>query len=201
MAAPPTVVIKVGGSLLGWTEFPARLRAYLDDSASDRILLIVGGGRAADFVRELDSVHGIGEKRSHGLALRALDLTAHAAAALVPGLTVVTRPDDRFRAWERGLVPVLAPRWFLENVDRPSGTPLPESWAVTTDSIAARVAVTLGAEELRLLKSVGLGGVSDRAEAASRGLVDPEFPECSSPLRRLAVVNLRASPPSTDSLG
>ena len=50
---------------------------------------------------------------------------------------------------------MFAPRWFLENIDRVSARPLAESWEVTTDSIAARVAVSLGADELRLLKARG----------------------------------------------
>lgn len=192
-----TVVVKVGGSLLGWDEFPARLRAHLDGSGADRLVLVVGGGRAADFVRELDSVHGIGEKRSHGLALRALDLTAHLVAALVPGLAVVEQTDELTCAWERGQVPVLAPRRFLETVDRLADRPLAESWEVSTDSIAARLAVTLKADELRLLKSVGPVGRHSRAESARVGLVDPAFPSASAPLGRVRVVNLRDNPPTT----
>ena len=197
MSTTPTVVVKVGGSLLGWEEFPARLRDYLDRLGSERIVIVVGGGRAADFIRELDSVHAIGEKRSHGLALRALDLTAHVVAALVPGLAVVERSDELPGAWECGVVPVLSPRWFVENVDRHSTAPLPESWAVTTDSIAARAAVYLGAGELRLLKSVGPGELSSRSEAADAGYVDPAFAEVSAPLGRLTIVNLRGNPPTT----
>lgn len=183
--------------MLGWAEFPARLRAYLDGAGAGPFVLVVGGGRAADFVRELDSVHGIGDKRSHGLALRALDLTAQVVAALVPGLAVVDRIDELSGVWERGRVPVLAPRWYLENLDGRSARPLAESWEVSTDSIAARLAVYLGADELRLLKSVGPGEVRCRAELARVGLIDPAFPTVSAPLNRLCVVNLRDDPPTT----
>jgi aspartokinase-like uncharacterized kinase len=198
MAKP--VVIKVGGSLLVWKEFPDRLRSYLDRARLESPVLIVGGGRAADFVRELDSVHAIGDKRSHWLAIRALDLTAHVIAALVPGLVVVERPEALAEVWHDGLIPVLAPRWFLENVDRRTDDPLSETWETTSDSIAARVAAALGASELRLVKSKGLAGIENRAEAARAGLVDPAFPAASSSIERLAFVNLRANPPTLEFL-
>jgi aspartokinase-like uncharacterized kinase len=194
------VVIKVGGSLLGWKEFPARLTRYLEPLRSERLVLVVGGGRAADFVRALDSEHGIGEKRSHGLALRALDLTAEVLAALVPGLAVVERTDDLTRVRERGLIPVLAPRWFVENVDRVSREPLAESWAVSTDSIAARLAVSRGAVELRLVKSAAPLGLLNRRQAADAGFVDPAFPAVSAAIGRVSVVNLRDDPPTTHRL-
>jgi len=193
-------VIKVGGSLLGWPGFPAALRGHLDGPGGGRSVLVVGGGGAADFVRALDSAHGIGENRSHGLALRALDLTAHAAAAAVPGLRVVDRASRLRGVWGQGLVPVFAPRRFLERVDRRSADPLPATWAVTTDSIAARLAVRLRAGELRLLKSAGLGGLATRAEAARAGFVDPAFPEAAGPVPRVTVVNLRADPPTSERL-
>jgi aspartokinase-like uncharacterized kinase len=119
---------------------------------------------------------------------------------VVAGLVVVERPEEIPEAWERGTIPVLAPRWFIENVDRLARDPLPETWEVTTDSIAARVAVYLGAGELRLVKSAGLVGMRNRAEAARAGFVDPAFPAVSAPLARLAVVNLRADPPTTERL-
>jgi aspartokinase-like uncharacterized kinase len=194
------VVIKVGGSLLGWPEFSRRLRAYLDDLPKEKVVLVVGGGGAADFVRVLDSVHAIGENRSHGLALRALDLTAHVVATLVPGLDVVERPDALAGVWEQGRIPVLTPRWFLENVDPLFDDPLPETWETTTDSIAARLAKALGASELRLLKSAGLERISSRVEAAQARFVDRRFPSASASLVRVTVVNLRSDPPTIEVL-
>lgn len=191
-------VVKVGGSLLPWVEFPGRLRAYLDSMNTQRQVLLVGGGKPADFIRELDSTHGIGEKRSHRLALRSLDLTAYVVNDLVKGLAVVEQPGAFAEVWENGLIPILAPRWLMENLDGQSQDPLPETWTVTSDSIAARIASLVGAKALSLLKSTGLDGKISRRKAADAGIVDPAFPEASSPLHRVAVVNLRANPPTTE---
>ena len=92
------VVVKIGGSLLLWPQFPDRLQAFLEGLGEDRPVLVVGGGRAADFVRELDSLHRIGDKQSHRLALRALDFTASVVASIVPALRVVTETREMAEA-------------------------------------------------------------------------------------------------------
>ncbi|MBX6313928.1 MAG: uridylate kinase [Isosphaeraceae bacterium] len=185
------VVLKVGGSLLDWPDLPRSLRRYLADRQRDRLVLIVGGGRAADWVRDLDRWHGLGEECSHELALRALDLTAYLLAALVPGLEVVTRLEEVAPAWATSLIPILAPRLVLEADDRKSVDPLPHTWEVTTDAIAARIAARLDADELVLLKSTPLPPGTDRAGAARLGLVDPAFGRASRTLRRVTYLNLR----------
>jgi aspartokinase-like uncharacterized kinase len=188
------VVIKVGGSLLDRPGFPARLAAFLGSSSEEPALLVVGGGPVADALRTLDSALGIGEKRSHALALRALDLTAGVVTAVVPGLVVIERPEGMAEARAAGLTPVLAPRWFMENVDRHAPDPLPETWETTTDSIAARVARHVGADGLVLLKSTAPGADLTREAAARAGLVDPAFPAASRGLGLVRLVDLRADP-------
>ena len=47
----------------------------------ERIVLIAGGGPAADMVRGLDRIHGLGDETAHRLALHAMDLTAIVLAA------------------------------------------------------------------------------------------------------------------------
>ncbi len=127
---------------------------------------------------------------AHALALRALDLTAHVFATLVTGVRVVERLEDFEPVWQEGRIPLLAPRRFLDEDDqRPD--PLPHHWDVTTDAIAARLAVRLEARELVLLKSATLPKGTDRRAAARLGLVDPAFPAVSAPLRRVTYLNLR----------
>ena len=189
--ASAPVVVKVGGSLLGWPTLAARLSAYLATRSGDRLVLIVGGGGAADWVRDLDRVHQLGEERSHVLALRALDLTAHALAAICPGLAVFEHPSDFEACWSAGRTPILAPRQLLDEDDRTSPDPLPRSWDITSDSIAARVAFRLGARELVLLKSASPPPGTDLIEAARLGLVDAAFPTTARG-RIVEIINLRA---------
>jgi 5-(aminomethyl)-3-furanmethanol phosphate kinase len=184
------VVVKVGGSLLTWPGLREGLSAYWQSRSDRQPVVIVGGGGAADFIRDLDRIHGLGEDRSHHLALRSLDLTARLVASLMPGLEVIERPDELASVWEAGRIPILAPRRFLEaDADRPD--PLPHTWEATTDSIAARVAGRLGAAELTLLKSAHLPPGTDIAAAARLGLVDPLFPTVARGLRCVTYRNLR----------
>ena len=198
MPPAPCVVIKIGGSLLLSPQFPRRMRTYLDQTRDERQLFIVGGGPATDFIRALDSSHLIGDNQSHHLALRALDLTAHILASLVPGLTLTDRIEDLESLWSSQNVPILAPRNFLQEVDAYSPHPLPETWSVTTDSIAARVASHLEARELRLLKSTSLGPHMSVKHAAASGLVDLAFPVASRDIPRIGFVNFRDDPPTTE---
>jgi aspartokinase-like uncharacterized kinase len=120
-------------------------------------------------------------------------MTAFALESIVPILRVVDRSEDARTLWLSGRVPILAPRRFLDEDDRLSADPLEHSWSVTSDSIAARVAVRLGAVELALLKSAELPPGTDRERAAELGLVDPAFPRVSNVLGRVTFENFRDS--------
>jgi aspartokinase-like uncharacterized kinase len=185
------LVIKVGGSLLDWPGLPLRLASFLEDHRADRPVMIVGGGRVADVVRDLDRIHRLGEERAHALALRALDLSAQVLAGLLPGLAVVDDPSAFEATWSARLFPILTPRRLLETLDALSSDPLPHCWEITTDSIAARIAVLLGAAGLILLKSAPVPPGTTRTDAARLGLVDPAFPEIARPLASVVYLNLR----------
>lgn len=191
MRAP--VVLKVGGSLLDWPGFPTTLESYLQGRRAERLLAVIGGGSITDIVRRLDRLHGLGDERSHHLALRSLDLTAQLLAAMVPSLVVIERFESLGPVWEASKVPLLAPRAFLDEDDAQSSDPLPHNWEVTSDSIAARVADRMESPELVLLKSAPLPPGTDRRVASRLGLVDPVFPEAARRLDRVLYLNLRES--------
>ncbi|SIO66006.1 Amino acid kinase family protein [Singulisphaera sp. GP187] len=190
------VVIKVGGSLLDWPELTEALEQFLQTKRADRLVIVIGGGPVTDVVRALDRTHDLGQERSHALALRSLDLTAHLLAAIVPTLIVVDRIDGLNAVWaDAKLVPILAPRIFLDELDARSAEPIPHTWEATSDSIAARVAVELDSPELVLVKSTALPHGTDRHEAAQLGLVDPLFPSAARRLACVTYLNLRDPQP------
>jgi aspartokinase-like uncharacterized kinase len=75
---------------------------------------------------------------------------------------------------------------------------LPHIWEVTSDSLAARAAYLLGAQELVLLKSIAADGLTLQA-AAEAGLVDSYFPKVLARMPELSVrvVCFRDFPPFT----
>lgn len=187
------VVIKVGGSLFGWQLLPERLGTYLEGRRGQPLVLVPGGGRAADLVRELDALHALGDEPAHRLALHALDFTARLLESMLENLQLVDELDALGDVWQAGRVPVLAPRRFVEQDDRTATQPLPHSWSVTSDSIAARVALVLKASELVLLKSASLPPGTSRTQASRLGVVDPAFPEVAKNVPRVTYLNLRES--------
>ncbi len=141
MAEP--VVVKVGGSLLTWPGLRPRLADWLGRLGTCDVVLVPGGGAAADAVRDLDRVHGLGAEAAHWLAVRAMGLNAHVLAALLPRGRVIVGLAELPAAWAAGVTPVLDCLPVLR-ADEANPDRLPHTWTVTSDAIAARVAARLG---------------------------------------------------------
>jgi len=126
------LVVKLGGSL--HTHVPVLVPIL---RSSPRPLLIVpGGGMYADAVREA----GLDDETSHGKAIEAMDTYGRFVASFgLPVTDTLAVPDH---------TSILLPSSCMRQYD-----PLPHSWDVTSDTIAAWVAATLHGE-LLILKSV-----------------------------------------------
>lgn len=145
------IVVKIGGGVLA---HPDRFEAALDvirEAGRDRRLLIVpGGGPFADTVRDVDRRFRLPDDVTHWMAILAMDQYAHFLHSRLAGSAVVSGPDEIAAALDAGHVPVLAPSGWLRAAD-----PLPHTWDVTSDSIAAWVAGEVGAPRLVLVKPPG----------------------------------------------
>jgi 5-(aminomethyl)-3-furanmethanol phosphate kinase len=178
-------VIKVGGSLGARPAQLRRLMETLASAARRRCLVVVpGGGSFADEVRRADDRFALGDSAAHWMAILAMDQYGYLLARLAPG-AVLARSR---RELTPGQLNVLAPSAWLRRAD-----PLPHSWDVTSDSIAAWIARSLGARRLMLVKHedgfIGPGrGPRKMPEHARRialeglsGVVDPYFGEALDP--------------------
>ena len=185
-------VVKVGGSLLRHQpeaqaeevsagELKDRLLRWLGQQSPAVNVFVAGGGELADVIRRADAAHGLGEKTAHWLCVDALSLTARMLGAIV-NAEVVTRAEE-LPSTPPALC-VFDPAPFLRASERNRSNPLPHTWAVTSDSIAARVAQRLAASELVLLKSCS-------PAAGGAGYVDDYFPHVAASLSRVRCVNLR----------
>jgi len=155
--------VKVGGGILKEVEtFDAVLLALRAGAQSRRLLVVPGGGPFADAVRDVDRRLGLSDSAAHWMAVLAMDQHAHLIAARLAGAVLVAEPREIAAALEAHGIPVLAPSRWLRAAD-----PLPHSWDVTSDSIAAWVAGRVGARALVLVKPSG----AQPADAA----VDPYF--------------------------
>ena len=142
------VVVKIGGGLLA---FPDQLERTLDALTSvarhARVLVVAGGGPFADAVRETDRRIGLSDDAAHAMAVLAMDQYAYLIASRLDDAVVAETIDEIAAALASHRLPVLAPSRWLRAVD-----PLPHSWDVTSDSIAAWVANAINASQLVLIK-------------------------------------------------
>jgi aspartokinase-like uncharacterized kinase len=180
-------VIKLGGSLLDWPEFPGQLRHWLNRQSAAANLMLIGGGELVEAIRKLDAAHSLGEKNAHWHCIRSLGVTTAVFGSLFPEATPAPREPVNVRA---GLF-LLDAEWIMREDQRRSARPLPETWDVTTDSIAARAAVFYGATELVLLKSKLPDRIGNLRSLAETGYVDAHFPICAKSLTKIRFVNLR----------
>ena len=185
------VVVKVGGSLFDLPDLGHRLRCWLDTNGLVQVVLVPGGGPLADAVRALDRRQNLGEEASHWLAIQALGVGASFLTRILPSGVVVRGLAECPQCWLQRQTPILDALPFAVADEGKPGC-LPHSWEVTSDSIAARVAVVLGSGRLILLKSTALPEGIDWAEAGRRGFVDRDFAEVLKGRDiQVEVVNLR----------
>jgi aspartokinase-like uncharacterized kinase len=164
-------VVKIGGGL-GRGAGDAALRSMCDalgELAGRHPLIVVpGGAEFADAVRDADRRFGLPAATTHRMAILGMEQFGWLLAELIPH---AARCADLARARELadGRAAVLLPAGLAL-------APLPASWRVTSDSIAAWVADRVGAGRLVLVKEVD-------------GLF-ADWPARGEPLGRLSVAEL-----------
>ena len=139
-------VVKVGGGI-GDDALPGVCAAL---GGRRSLLVVPGGGRFADAVRDADRRFGLPAETAHRMAILGMEQFGWLLGELIPGA-------ERITALARaaaGAPSVLLPAGLALD-------DLPASWAVTSDSIAAWVARRTGAGRLVLVKAVERGDVVD----------------------------------------
>lgn len=179
------IVIRLGGSLLDLDDVVDRMLTSLHDVSLP--LVIVGGGSAADQVRQWDADGLLDDSEAHQLAIAAMSFNAQKLAESDDRLKFTSSLPDAISAASRGQLPVLDVFAVLLAEER-RNTPLPRippSWDVTSDSIAAWLARAWQAD-LRLCKSVD-------PQSWTRD-VDRWFFTAAAGLSQFQWVNLRSQP-------
>ena len=184
-------VIKLGGSLLDLPNLPDAFARWRECQTPMVDVVVVGGGRLAGEIRRLDEIHRFDSAESHWLAVRCMSITARIAqqrlscGRLTTDVSAVGAPPRGRSFW------ILDPIEYLRDIEpHQHGCRLPTSWATTSDSISARLAETLPASELVLLKSAVPRDCGDWQRAAAIGFVDAHFPQAVESIERACCVNL-----------
>ena len=145
----PKAVVKVGGSLSRGDGLPDLCREISRLGRRHPLLVVPGGGDFANAVRNLYRKYSLDETAAHYMAVLAMDQYGYLLNQLIPESFLIDSLDTHPPEIHSGCVPILLPFALIKQCD-----PLPHSWQVTSDTIAAWVAHRVGSDRLILLKDV-----------------------------------------------
>ncbi len=164
----PTVV-KLGGSFA----LSPHLREWIAAIAARAggIVVVPGGGPFADVVRIAQAPMGFDDRAAHRMGLLAMEQYACAIASLDERLS----PADSLESIRHGLANGKVPVWLPVRMALAEAS-IPQSWDVTSDSLAAWLAGKIGAQRLVLVKHVeAMENAMRAADLTARNIVDNAF--------------------------
>ena len=161
-------VVKIGGSLQNSSDLNNWLQV-LKEHGSGKIVIVAGGGKFADAVREAQVRDGFDDKKAHEQALLAMEEYAQLLNAMVPEFELVSDIASIHNCLAKEKVPIWLPFKLIIKDNT-----IPASWDVTSDSLAFWLALQLNIKSVILLKTVSLPeNYSGIHELVERGLIDP----------------------------
>ncbi|HUZ91098.1 MAG TPA: hypothetical protein VMU78_04250 [Methylocella sp.] len=162
-------IVKLGGSLAYTPQCTAWLKVLA--AWGGPLILVPGGGPFADCVRAMQAAMGFDDATAHRMALLAMEQFGAALAAHAKLFTLAASRDELASALRAGQIPVWLPAKMVL-----AAPELPQTWDVTSDSLAAWLAGILGAGRLLLIKSRDIEAPVSARELATDDIVDPMFP-------------------------
>lgn len=206
-------VVKVGGSLLDFEALLPLLQQWFASQPLASNILIAGGGDMVNAIRRFGDAHQIDDEDTHWASIKAMSINAelvatmisrrliHSADELKGHLSNASRDIDEpanspSLVSDFSQVPVVI--FDVADWMATYGEQLPHNWDVTSDSIAAAIAVDYEADELVLLKSAEVDPSLPFEELSRRDLVDRYFSAIANDIPAVRFVNLRG--PANDVL-
>ena len=163
-------VVKLGGSLASSAQLPRWLEVIATAGAG-KVVLVPGGGPWSDEVRATQQREGMDDRLAHRKALRAMEHYGSLFTAMQANLVPAASFAQMRATLSKSQVPVWLPHDLVV-----ADACIPESWEVTSDSLAAWLANHLNASALLLVKSVNIAEPDLSMEKLGRrGWVDQAF--------------------------
>ncbi|MBG0809112.1 aspartate kinase [Methylosinus sp. H3A] len=141
------LVAKLGGSLSASPVLRQWLAALLRYAGP--LTIVPGGGPFADAVRRAQETLRFSDEAAHEMAIMAMEQYGRALCDLEPQLVPVSTPQEAEAAHRRGAAAIWRPVAMTRAAPQ-----IPQSWEMTSDSLAAWYAREAGASALLLIKSV-----------------------------------------------
>jgi dihydroneopterin aldolase len=167
VASRGPIIVKLGGSLARDRQFARWIEALRRYKSG--VIVVPGGGPFADRVRDAQRYMRFDDAAAHRMALLAMEQYAIACAWFPDALLV--SDEAQLRLIGEGRMAFWLPTRMALAADE-----LPENWQVTSDSLAAWLAMRLDAPALVIVKSVDAKIDPITADAlVEREIVDPLF--------------------------
>jgi aspartokinase-like uncharacterized kinase len=142
-----TTVIKLGGSFAFSPELRDWIKAIVVHAG--RIVIVPGGGPFADTVRTAQEQMRFNDRAAHRMGLLAMEQYGCAIASMNKRLQLAESLEAIRQCLADGKIAVWMPAQMVL-----ADTGIPQSWDVTSDSLAAWLAGRIGAERLILVKHI-----------------------------------------------
>ncbi len=145
-------VIKLGGSLLNSDALANWLDSIRQYATTSQVVVVPGGGRFADLVREIHASHSFEETTAHRMALLSMCQYGYLLSDMCPEFKLtesIQAPISESVTGSTEAAPFIWLPYAL--IDR--DTDIPASWNYTSDSIALWLAIQFNADKLFLVKS------------------------------------------------
>ena len=195
-------VIKIGGSLLDLDGLQRSFAAWSENEPPALELIVCGGGKLVDAMRDYDAVHQFDSADLHWKCVELLRTTSWLFKTLLSVESILDDPitlkqkvdANRTLNSQTSRAIVTPPAYYL-----PGNNICPTNWTTTSDSLAALLAKTVRADELVLCKSTGdtetyeSPAIKQLQSLVDDLLVDAAFPQVAAGIPCLQMVNLRNS--------
>jgi aspartokinase-like uncharacterized kinase len=142
-------VLKIGGSLNRSTGLPVLCKEINCLGLHYPLLVVPGGGEFADLVRATYLRYKLDETTAHYMALLAMDQYGYLLNRLIAGSFLSADLNSAVQAAETGRASIMLPSVLIIR-----DCPLPHSWRITSDTIAAWIAHKIHCRRLVLIKTV-----------------------------------------------
>lgn len=173
-------VIKLGGSLLTAQTLPACLNAV--EHIAGKVLIVPGGGVFADQVRTAQTEWHFDDGAAHRMAILAMQQMAVLFSSLKPHFTLLHSVS--------GIAALPNVAIWSPDPDELDANGVIPSWDITSDSLAAWLALWVGADQLLLVKSCLVDESASISDMQAQGIIDAGFSHFSTQLAcKIRVIN------------
>ena len=164
------LVLKLGGSLLSHAELSQFLQLASQDGKG-QVVIVPGGGVFADQVRLTQQQWQYDDSTAHHMAILAMQQMALLFRGLCSGLMIVDQVELIRSSMQQNVV-IWSP--LLSELDAAG---IAANWDVTSDTLAAWLAVQLSIDHLMLVKSAEFSANSSVEQLSTLGIIDQAFAE------------------------